>query len=178
MNRKLFYSLEHMSSATRSTLTAVAMSVMVMLALFFVQPATIQAEPLAVCTWNGSESTNWADRGNWSCGGRSAAPSLSDSVSIPATTNDPVISDVVGTSPDVQVASLSVAAGASLTVGANASLLVVGDFDISAGSNLKVDIKPGGSITVQEYYTIRRYRNHNRRRCLSHPEHDLERGNA
>ncbi|MES2776939.1 MAG: hypothetical protein V4722_22370 [Bacteroidota bacterium] len=73
--------------------------------------------PTAVTTWTGAVSTAWNTAGNWSDG----VPAAADSVIIPNTTNDPVIS-VAG----ALAKTVTVQAGGLLTIGAAGTLTING----------------------------------------------------
>lgn len=94
----------------------------------------IENNPTSI-TWNGSSTTAWATSGNWTGG----TPGPTVAVTIPSTTNKPVIA-----SGTYEVGNLTIATGASLTLESGAKLTVHGDINNSA--NPGIIIKSGGSL--------------------------------
>jgi hypothetical protein len=80
--------------------------------------------------WNGLVSNEWTVAGNW-CG--NAVPSVYDDVTIAATANNPVIATGTANSR-----SLTLAAGALLTVNSGATLNVVNALHVDADATLTI----------------------------------------
>ncbi|MES2649845.1 MAG: hypothetical protein V4717_23415 [Bacteroidota bacterium] len=91
----------------------------------------------AQTAWTGTVSTDWNTAGNWSAG----VPGAADDVTIPDTTNNPVIS-----SAGITIRSLIIQAGGLLTVGAAGVLSING----SAAEGLfnKGTVQNNGIISI------------------------------
>lgn len=90
----------------------------------------IITQTTALNSWNGSVSTSWLDVSNWDLG---VVPSFDDNVIIPNVINQPVISS------NVEIASLIVDLGSSITINSNTFLvsgnsLIDGTLNIDLGT--------------------------------------------
>ena len=86
-------------------------------------------------TWTGAVSTDWHTAGNWS---PAQVPGLADDVTIPVTSNQPVVSTTANMN------DLTINAGASVTLATTFTFNVAGN--LAANGNLLVS---GGTPTIQ-----------------------------
>lgn len=101
------------------------------------------------CTWDGSESTDWAIAGNWSC---VQVPGVDDDVVIPSGTPNPPI---IAAMSSVTVNSITINSGATSTIlngsGVNAGTWTInGNLTANATSDIYINLPTlnGGAMNV------------------------------
>ena len=98
-------------------------------------------------TWTGATSTQWNLAANWSqSGDADGIPDADDTLTIPNTTNKPVITNAAGT-----VNTITINSGGSLTIAAGGSLTVSGTIIVNTGASLTVS---GGALNTQNDLTV------------------------
>jgi len=113
-----------------------------------------QAYIVPAGSWTGTVSSQWEDPNNWFS---TSVPSVGTDVNIPISPNDPVIRS------NVEINSLSIESGASLTVLPDVGLKVIGDVENDAGiSGLIIQSDASGtgsfiSTTTGVQGTFQRY---------------------
>ncbi len=100
--------------------------------------------PSTVITWDGSIDTDWNDVTNWSAG---YVPTSTDDVNIPNVTNNPII-DKYNSSLPATCNSITIEAGASLTISENNALTTSGDFINNGTFTINSSASGTGSIII------------------------------
>jgi hypothetical protein len=80
--------------------------------------------------WTGAVDTNWNTAGNWAC---NTVPTFASEITIPSTTNQPIISN------DVTITSLTLEAGTSLTVQTGYDLTLNGVLTVDPTANMTIE---------------------------------------
>lgn len=110
-------------------------------------------------TWTGSVSTNWNTSGNWSDG----IPSSVTSATIPAVTNQPVVSGTFSCN------NLTLEPAAQLTVNSGSSLTVNGNLLMQANSSGEASILEYGGLAVSGTTQVQQFLEGSRWHFISYP---------
>jgi hypothetical protein len=114
----------------------------ILLALIFLMIAGADTAFSQTKTWTGAVSTAWETAGNWNPSG---APSSTNNIVIPNTTNKPIFNNASYTALN----SISIASGKSMTIQNGASLSIVATSSDVQGISVEgtLTINTGGSLT-------------------------------
>ena len=118
------------------------LAVVAVCAILGVMYFTTRTAQAVTCTWTGATNTDWATTGNWSgCqGGGTAPPASGDTVIIPSTANQPVITSAV------TIAALTINTGATFTISSN-TLTVNGNIGLNADGGATTTLSNSGTLS-------------------------------